>query len=51
MSSEHKRILNMRKAGRTIAEIAKKINRSIFYVYSRINSSYMPKKAKRRRKR
>ena len=37
-------ILKLREQGLTIAKIAKKLNCSLYRVYSRLNTDYEPKK-------
>lgn len=48
MKEKEKKILReirkMRRKGKTIAEIALKLGRSMNYVYQRINKKYYPKK-------
>jgi len=43
---EIEKIKEMRASGMTLAEIANKLNKSISYVYSRLDKKYMPKKLK-----
>jgi len=47
--TKNSRIIQLRKKGLTIPEIARRLGKSIYYVYSRINPQYSPKKIKKRR--
>lgn len=39
-----KKIMDLRNQGLTFSEIARNLGKSIFFVYSRVNKKYLPKK-------
>lgn len=43
---EAERIKKLKAEGLTLAEIANQLNKSIYYIHSRVKKDYMPKKIK-----